>query len=320
MGFPGGASGKESACNAGDLDSIPGSGRSPGEGNGNPFQYSCLENPRDIGSWQAAFHSVAKRRTLLKQLSMHAFKKQVNTICSMVGRTAKSNHKGAYMQHGRIIATVFINTLPTACMLHLITCFVPECTVEVTVCDLGLCLNGPWSFHSCLLRTSRGKRYYEEMEGGPPISAITVTSTRHMSGGIMPVPRHPSNWLQRLEWAQQTSCDAQELPIWAQPNCVYVCVLSHVWPFATPWTVAHQAPLSMEFPKARIWEWVAISYSREYSQPTDQSCVSCIPCTCGQILYHWATWEAPSTKLPVCITEWKSDCSKAWAPYLTFSN
>ena len=45
--------GKESACNAGDLGSIPGSGRSSGEGNGNPIQYSCLENPMDRGAWQA---------------------------------------------------------------------------------------------------------------------------------------------------------------------------------------------------------------------------------------------------------------------------
>ena len=43
--------GKASACNAGDLGSIPGSGRSPGEGNGNPLQYSCLENPMDGGAW-----------------------------------------------------------------------------------------------------------------------------------------------------------------------------------------------------------------------------------------------------------------------------
>ena len=45
MGFPGGSDGKESACNAGDLGSIPGLGRSPGGGNGKPLQYSCLENP-----------------------------------------------------------------------------------------------------------------------------------------------------------------------------------------------------------------------------------------------------------------------------------
>ena len=51
--FPGGSGGKESACNAGDLSSNPGSGRSPGEGNGNPLQYSCLENPMDRGAWQS---------------------------------------------------------------------------------------------------------------------------------------------------------------------------------------------------------------------------------------------------------------------------
>ena len=50
---PGGPDSKESACSAGDLGSIPGSGRSPGEGNSNPLQYSCLENPMDRGAWQA---------------------------------------------------------------------------------------------------------------------------------------------------------------------------------------------------------------------------------------------------------------------------
>ena len=50
VGFPGGSDGKASACNAGDPGSIPGSGRSPGEGNGNPLQHSCLENPVDRGA------------------------------------------------------------------------------------------------------------------------------------------------------------------------------------------------------------------------------------------------------------------------------
>ena len=61
-------SGKESACNAGDTGDvglIPGSGRSPGEGNGNPLQYSCLENPMDRGIWRATIHRVAKSRTQL---------------------------------------------------------------------------------------------------------------------------------------------------------------------------------------------------------------------------------------------------------------
>ena len=53
LGFPGGSDGKESTCNAGDSGKIPGSGRSPGEGNGKPLQYSCLENSMDIGAWQA---------------------------------------------------------------------------------------------------------------------------------------------------------------------------------------------------------------------------------------------------------------------------
>ena len=51
MDFPGGSDGKASVYNAGDLGSVPGSGRFPGEGNGNPLQYSCLENPMDRGAW-----------------------------------------------------------------------------------------------------------------------------------------------------------------------------------------------------------------------------------------------------------------------------
>ena len=58
--FPGGSDDKESACNAGDLSSIPGSGRSPGEENDYPYQYSCLENSMDGGAWQATVHGIAK--------------------------------------------------------------------------------------------------------------------------------------------------------------------------------------------------------------------------------------------------------------------
>ena len=62
-GFPGGSYGKASACNARDPDSIPGSVISPGEGNGNPLQDSCLENSVDKGAWQATVHGVAKSQT-----------------------------------------------------------------------------------------------------------------------------------------------------------------------------------------------------------------------------------------------------------------
>ena len=60
LGFPGGSEGKESACIAGDLGLIPGLGRSPGEGNSNPLQYYCLENPMDRGAWWATVHGVVK--------------------------------------------------------------------------------------------------------------------------------------------------------------------------------------------------------------------------------------------------------------------
>ena len=63
VGFPSSSVSKESACSAGDLGSIPGSGRSPGEGNGNPLQYSCLENAMDRGDWPATVHGVAELHT-----------------------------------------------------------------------------------------------------------------------------------------------------------------------------------------------------------------------------------------------------------------
>ena len=65
MGFPSGSDGKESACNAGDLGSIPGLERSPGEGNGYPLQYSCLENPMDRADWWAMVLGIAKSQIQL---------------------------------------------------------------------------------------------------------------------------------------------------------------------------------------------------------------------------------------------------------------
>ena len=61
--FPGGSDGKESACNVGDLGLIPGLGRSSGEGNGNPLQYSCLENSMDRGAWRVIVLGITKSRT-----------------------------------------------------------------------------------------------------------------------------------------------------------------------------------------------------------------------------------------------------------------
>ena len=66
-----GLDGKESGCNAGDLGSIPGSGRSPGEGNGHTLQDSYLGNPMDRGAWQATVHGVEKSQTQLSNIHIH---------------------------------------------------------------------------------------------------------------------------------------------------------------------------------------------------------------------------------------------------------
>ena len=71
--FPGGSDGKEFACNAGGLGSIPGSGRSPGGGNGNPLQCSCPENSMDRGAWRATVHGVTKRVNTAEWLTLHYY-------------------------------------------------------------------------------------------------------------------------------------------------------------------------------------------------------------------------------------------------------
>ena len=88
MKFPGGSDGKESACNAGDSGSIPGLGRSAGEGNGHPLQYSCLENPLDGGAWWATVHGVAKSWTRLSDFPFtfhfYALEKEMATHSSVL--------------------------------------------------------------------------------------------------------------------------------------------------------------------------------------------------------------------------------------------
>ena len=88
LGFPSGSDGKESTCNAGDLGSVPELGRYPGEGNGNPLQYSCLENSMDGGAWWAAVHGVAKSWTRLSNFTFtfhfHALEKEMATHSSVL--------------------------------------------------------------------------------------------------------------------------------------------------------------------------------------------------------------------------------------------
>ena len=91
-GLPHWLSSKESACSAGDtgdMGSIPGLGRPLGEGNGNPFQYSCLENTTDRGAWRATVHGVAKSRTQLKWLSMHVHTHGIQTLSVIIGHHSR---------------------------------------------------------------------------------------------------------------------------------------------------------------------------------------------------------------------------------------
>ena len=83
--FPHSSASKESACNAGDPSLNPGLGRSPGEGNGNPLQYSCLENPMDKGAWQATVHGVTRVRYDLATTPPPPPKKKKNPMINHIG-------------------------------------------------------------------------------------------------------------------------------------------------------------------------------------------------------------------------------------------
>ena len=80
---PGGADGKEFACNVGDLCSVPGLGRSPGEGNSNPIQYPCLENSTDRGAWQATVHGVTVLDTT--ERLTHTYQSFINVTLTLTG-------------------------------------------------------------------------------------------------------------------------------------------------------------------------------------------------------------------------------------------
>ena len=103
-GFPGGSGSKEPSCNARDRGSIPGSGRSPGEGNGNPLQCSCLENSMDRGAWLATVHGVEKGRTRVSEQHFHFLSPcpsrcSENALCDMCGRvTAPPGSLGSEAQ------------------------------------------------------------------------------------------------------------------------------------------------------------------------------------------------------------------------------
>ena len=98
--------GKESACSAGDLGMIPGSGRPPGEGNGYPLQYSCLENSMERGAWWATVHRVAKSWT---RLSYWATYTHTHT------HTHPQTHKEICRNRGRSSSEITLSSISSVC-------------------------------------------------------------------------------------------------------------------------------------------------------------------------------------------------------------
>ena len=128
VGFPGGSEDKASTCNAGDQGSIPGLGRSPGEGNGNPLQYSCLENPMDRGAWRATVHGVARSRTWLSDFThthTHTPPLSYPDLHSRIFSTEKTSKGGGaqewYLEHeyllGNAMVKVGIKSSKRFCLL-----------------------------------------------------------------------------------------------------------------------------------------------------------------------------------------------------------
>ena len=96
--FPGGSDGKASAYNAGDLGSIPGLGRSPGEGNGDPLQSSCLENPMNGGTWEATAHGVAKSPTRLSDFTLLSMSLVYLSVACIVGEPPSHSGRHTHTQ------------------------------------------------------------------------------------------------------------------------------------------------------------------------------------------------------------------------------
>ena len=118
-----GSDGKESACNAADLDSIPGSGRSPKEGNGSPLQYSCLENPIDRGAWQGTVHGVTKSQTWLScwhtHIHTHTHTHTHTHILSSLYDIERTRRRSqAYLQVGKEIRKAFLQKKPLEMILE----------------------------------------------------------------------------------------------------------------------------------------------------------------------------------------------------------
>ena len=137
LDFPGGSDGKVSARNAGDLGSIPGSGRSHGEGNGNPLQYFCLENPIDRGAWLATVHGVSKSQTQLSNFTLTS------------GKNIIIVHSG--YPWGLLLSPLLPSPYQSLCSHSVISCLVLEMLRHHRQSELGPLLPSIGRLPSCTL-------------------------------------------------------------------------------------------------------------------------------------------------------------------------
>ena len=176
MGFPGSSVVKNTPANAGDTGdagSILGLGRSPGGGNGNPLQYSCLENPIDSGTWQATVRRVAESQTLLSTWAhMHMHVCMSNLICQFIPVSAAPhvNTSILYISVSFLILELrfwFLHSLAFAFYLHH-GCFIFQ--ILITISSATQVILSSWQNHLWCLKVT-------EVSWRPPLSLLWMEQT-----------------------------------------------------------------------------------------------------------------------------------------------
>ena len=156
--FPGGSVGKVSACNAEDLGLIPGSGRSPGEGNGNPLQYSCLEKSMDGGAWWATVHGAAKSWTRLSDFFLSFT--YLHDICTWTPDDTS---------HLPCMSSCLFQVLPVV-FLHWVTTTL-SLTMESSLTLVSHPVDLPSEYMQNLTTTHHLYRYYPSLTGIVPVAS-----------------------------------------------------------------------------------------------------------------------------------------------------